>query len=159
MTWNPNEASTWSRNTQNQGSREGLEEEIQMQKSSGWWRVAFIKEPGTLRNSVRGQVEKKRGDQVVGETRRVRCHRSSEEECFQKEQAAPDILCCQVIGHVDKSSFSDQMGAETRLEGFGSKRISSASYEANPMDGNHANDSSLPTLDQTESRMERVTHF
>lgn len=89
----------------------------------------------------------------------MRCHRSSEEECFQKEQAAPDILCCQVIGHVDKSSFSDQMGAETRLEGFGSKRISSASYEANPMDGNHANDSSLPTLDQTESRMERVTHF
>ena len=35
MTRNPNEASTWSPNTQNQGPKEGLEEEIQMQKSLG----------------------------------------------------------------------------------------------------------------------------
>lgn len=63
------------------------------------------------------------------ETRRVWCHRSSKEESFKKEQVATGISCCQVIRHVDKSSFSYQMGAETRLEGFGSKRISSASYE------------------------------
>ena len=163
MTWNPNEASTWSPNTQNQGPKEGLEEEIQMQKSSGWWRVAFIKEPGTLRNSVRGKVEKKtkkkkKRDKEVGETRRVWCHRSSKAACSFLFQAATDISCCQIIGHVDKSSFNDQMGAETRLEGFGSKRLSSASYET-PVDGDHANDSSLPTLDQTESRLERLTHF
>ena len=133
MTWNPNEASTWSPNTQNQGPKEGLEEDIQMQKSSGWWRVAFIKEPGTLRNSVRGQVEKKTKKKKKKRERETHTQRSrgNQESMvsqkfkgrFKKEQAATDISCCQIIGHVDKSSFNDQMGQRPDWKGLEVKEL------------------------------------